>query len=58
MKIGKFEISEFVLGMFFLVILVMVILLYGTKVDIEKEKTKQIEIQYNINNGKEVNENE
>lgn len=58
MKIGKFEISEFVLGMFFLVILVMVILLYGTKVDIEKEKTKQMEIQYNINNGKEVNENE
>ena len=65
-KFGKFEmdcITGIILGF---IVLMIILSIWGTKLDIEKEKTKQMEIQYNSNynnpnynnEGKEVNNNE
>ena len=45
MKFGKFEISDFTIGFILMAIIVLGALYFGTKYDIEKEKTKQIQYQ-------------
>lgn len=45
MKFGKFEISEFVIGFILMTMIILGALYFGTKHDIEKEKTKQMQYQ-------------
>lgn len=48
MKLGKLEISEFVLSFILFIVLIGIIIYASTRVDIEKEKTKQLELQREI----------
>lgn len=48
MKWGNFEISEFVLYAVSVIVLLIVIVVWCEKDDIEQEKTKQLQLQENI----------
>lgn len=45
MQIGKFKVSEFILTFILFIALISLIVYFSTKSDIEKERTKQLEIQ-------------
>lgn len=45
MQIGKFKISEFILTFILFIVLISLIAYFSTKSDIEKERTKQLEVQ-------------
>lgn len=57
MRFGKFEISEFVLYALFFIVVILGLIGYSSKLDIEKEKTKQLEIKYNIERIEKENNN-
>lgn len=50
MNFGKLKVSEFTITVICLTLFAIFILLCGTKLDIEKEKTKQLDIQQKIEN--------
>lgn len=56
MSYGKFEISEYSILLICLTIFMAVIMICSMQVDIAKEETKQLELQYS-NNINEVEEN-
>ena len=48
MEFGDFEISEWTVFIIGMVIFFSVLTIWGYKLDIEKEKTKQVQYQYNM----------
>lgn len=48
MRLGKLQISEFVLSFILFIVLIGIIIYASTRVDIEKEKTRQLELQREI----------
>lgn len=48
MEYGDFEISEWAVFIICMTIFLGILTIWGSKVDIEKEKTKQAQYQYNI----------
>lgn len=57
MKIGKVEIDEFVMILLIFMVLLVSISIGGTMENIEKEHTKQIELQTQIQQKEMENEN-
>ena len=48
MEFGDFEISEWTVFIIGMVIFFSILTIWGYKLDIEKEKTKQVQYQYNM----------
>jgi len=48
MEFGDFEISEWTIFIICMVIFFSILTIWGYKLDIEKEKTKQVQYQYNM----------
>ena len=48
MEYGDFEISEWTVFIIGMVIFFSILTIWGYKLDIEKEKTKQVQYQYNM----------
>lgn len=48
MEYGDFEISEWTIFAICICIFMSVLVIWSSKVDVEREKTKQVQCQYNI----------
>ena len=53
MKIGKFEISEFIISIIIIAVLTLGVCIADSATTVEKEKTKQIETQLQIEQKKD-----
>ena len=58
MRFGKFEIDEWVLYILSIVILIGIVSSMSIKLDLEKEKTKQLELQKEIEYYNSINKGE
>ena len=58
MRFGKFEIDEWVLYILLIVILIGIVSSIGIKLDLEEEKTKQLELQKEIEYYNSINKGE
>ena len=55
MRFGKFEIDTFVCGLILIAVAVMTMIGFQTKLDIEKERTKQLEIEARMSISQDTN---
>lgn len=58
MRFGKFEIDEWVLYILLIVILIGIVSSIAIKLDLEKEKTNQLELQKEIEYYNSINKGE